>query len=151
MASILIVILRICSSLFKYNYLKNEKYFLKSLFRLWNLHLILIIFEKKMIVIAYVFPKFQAAKDLLKPLSWKCRFGASLDSQHVNGCQTLVKSTWEHFYHIFWPLLGEMIWKMSPLLKLEILRVFLNTLTADEEYPVRNCEILHFPIQMQLN
>ena len=104
-----------------------------------------------MIVIAYVFPKFQAAKDLLKPLSWKPRVGASLDSQHVNGCQTLVKSTWEHFYHIFLPLWGEMIWKMSPLLKLEILRVFLNRLTADEEYPVWNCEILHFPIQMQLN
>ena len=33
-----------------------------------------------------------------------------------------------------------MIWKISPLLKFEILIVFVNTMTADEKYPVPDCE-----------
>ena len=55
--SILIRIVRICRSLFKSSYLKNKKHFLGFLFHLWNLHQILNIFEKKKIVMAYVFPK----------------------------------------------------------------------------------------------
>ena len=43
-----------------------------------------------------------------------------------------------------------MICKISPLLKFEILGVFVNTLTADDKYPVRDCGDLQFPIQMQL-
>ena len=30
----------------------------------------------------------------------------------------------------------------------EILGVFVNTLTADDKYPVRNCESFQFPIQI---
>ena len=103
-----------------------------------------------MIVIAYVFPKLQTVKDFLNPISWKRHVRASVDSQHVNGCQTLVKSAWENFYHNFWPLWGEMICKMPPLLNIEILRMFVNTLTVDHKYPVQYCENLHFPIQIQL-
>ena len=44
-----------------------------------------------------------------------------------------------------------MISKISPLLKFEILGVFLNTLTADDKYPIGACENLQFPIQMQLS
>ena len=44
-----------------------------------------------------------------------------------------------------------MIRKISTLLKFEILGVFLNTLTADDNYPVGECENLQFPIQMQLS
>ena len=43
-----------------------------------------------------------------------------------------------------------MIWKLSPLLKFEILGVFVNTLTAGDKYPVGYCENLQFPKQMQL-
>ena len=35
---------------------------------------------------------------------------------------------------------------MSPLVKLEMLGVFVNTLTADDKYPVADCENLQFPI-----
>ena len=55
--SILFRIVRIWSSLFKCNYLKNKKHFLSFLFHLWNLHQILNIFDKKKIVIASVFSK----------------------------------------------------------------------------------------------
>ena len=43
-----------------------------------------------------------------------------------------------------------MIWKISPLLKFEISGVFVNTLTADDKYPVRDWENFQFPIRMQL-
>ena len=41
--------------------------------------------------------------------------------------------------------------KISPLLNFEILEVVVNTLTADDKYPVQDCENLRFPIQMQLS
>ena len=44
-----------------------------------------------------------------------------------------------------------MIRKISPLLKFEILGLFVNTLTVDDKYPVRDCENLQLPIQMQLS
>ena len=44
-----------------------------------------------------------------------------------------------------------MMSKRSPLLKFEIIGLFVNTLTADYKYPVLDCENLPFPIQMQLS
>ena len=55
------------------------------MFHLWNLHQILNIFEKKVLVIAHVFPKLQTVKDLVKKLFWKRRLRKSFNSQHVNG------------------------------------------------------------------
>ena len=147
MTSILFGIVRICSSLFKCNYIKNKKLFINVLFHLWNLHQILNIFEKKVIGIADVFSKLQNVKSLVKPLSRKCCFRTSFHSQRVNGCQTLLKSSWENFYHIHFA--REIIWKISVLLNFEILPVFVNTLTADDKHPVWDCENLQFPIQMQ--
>ena len=43
-----------------------------------------------------------------------------------------------------------MTWEISPLLKFEILGVFVSTLTADDKYPVLDCENFKFPISMQL-
>ena len=45
-------------------------------------------------------------KNVLRPMPKKARFGAPFDSQHVKGIQTLVKSAWQHLYHIFFHLLG---------------------------------------------
>ena len=144
-------ILGICSSLSKCNYLKNGKVFLNFLFHLWNVHQILKIFEKEMIVIANVFPKLKTAKDLVKKLSRKRCFRTSFDSEVIHGCQTLVKFALEHPHHIFWSLWEEMISKISALFKFEILGVFANTLTADDKYPIWDCENLQFPIQMQIS
>ena len=44
-----------------------------------------------------------------------------------------------------------MIWKIPPLLKSEILGVFVNTLTADENYSFQDSGDLQFSIQMQLS
>ena len=44
-----------------------------------------------------------------------------------------------------------MICKISPLLKFEILGVFVNTSTACDKYPVGDCENLQFPIEFRLS
>ena len=64
---------------------------------------------------------------------------------------SVVKSAWEHFYHFFASLWVKRIWKRSFLFKVEIIGVFVKTLTADYKYPVQDCEKLRFPIQMQLS
>ena len=148
MTSILFGIVRISSSLFKCNYLKNEKLFPNFLLHLWNLHQTLNVFEEKMVVIANVFSRLKTVKDLVEPISKNRRFITSYDSQHVKGPQTLVKSLWEPFYHITRSLWREMTWRISPWWRFEILGVFVNTLSADDKYPLRDCGNLQFPIQM---
>ena len=149
--SILFRIVRIIRSLFKSSYLKNKKHFLGFLFNLWNLHQISNIFKKKKIVIANVCPKLATVQVLVTPLTIQRRLKTSFDSQDVKQFQRLVKSSWEHFYHIFSSLWGEMTWKISTLPKFDIIGFFANTWTADYKYPVPDCENLPFPIQIQLS
>ena len=149
--SILSLIVRICRSLFKSSSLKNKKQFLGFLFHLSNLHQILNIFKKKKIIIANVFPKLVTVQGLDTPLTIQRRLKTFFDSQHVKRFQTLVKSSWEHFYQIFSSLWGEMTWKISPWLKFEIIGLFVNTWTADYNYPVPDCENLPFAIQIKLS
>ena len=149
--SILFRIVTICPSLFRSCYLKNRKHFLGFLFHLTSLHHIWNIFKKKNIFTANVFPKLVSVQRLVTPLSIQRRLKSFFDSQHVKGLQTVVKSSLEHFYHIFSSLWGEIIWKTSPWLKFGIIGLFVNTWTADYKYPVPDCENLPFPIQIQLS
>ena len=41
--------------------------------------------------------------------------------------------------------------KNSPLLKFEMIGVFVNTLAASYKYPVLDCENLALPLEMQLS
>ena len=66
MTNILFMIVRICHFQFKCNYLKNEKPFLNLLLHFRNLHQILNVSKKRMIVIANVFPKLQKVKILVR-------------------------------------------------------------------------------------
>ena len=63
---------------------------------------------------------------MVTPLTIQCRLKTFFDSQHVKQFQTLVKSSWEHFYNIFSSLWGEIIWKISPWLKFEIIGFLLT-------------------------
>ena len=72
----------------------------------------------------------------------KFRLKKPSDSQHVKRFQTLVKSSWEHFYHIFSSLWGEIIWEISPWLTFEIVGKFVNIWSADYKYPIPDCENL---------
>ena len=130
-----------CSQ-FNCNYLKNEKLFLNFLFHFWNLHQILDILKKTMIVIGHVFPKLQAMEILIRALSKQRHFRTSIDSQHMKASQILAKSPWEHLFHVFSSFSRKLIQKMSPLVLFEDLVLFLNRLTVDGMYPVQNCENL---------
>ena len=122
-------------SQFKCNYLKNQKLFLNFLFYLWNLHQILNNLKKNMMIIANVLPKSQTVDILVRPLSKKRRFRTRCDIQHVKASQILAKSPWEQFYLVFSSFSRKLIWKMSPLLSDEILKVFVYILTGDGQYP----------------
>ena len=124
--SILFLFVRICRSLLKSSSLKKKKHFLGFLFHLWNLHQILNNFKKKNIVIAHLFPKLATLRGLVTPLTIQRRLKTSFDSQHVKRYQTLLKSSWEHFHHIFASLWGKIIWQISPWLKFEIIGFLLT-------------------------
>ena len=143
--------MRICRSPIKSTYLKNKNHFLSFLLHLWNLHQILNIFRKNKIVIGNVFPKLTTVQGLVTPLTIQRPCKTSFNSQHVKPVQTLVKASWELFYHIFPSLWGQIIWKLSPWLKFEIIALFVNTWTSDYKCPVTDCENLPFPIQIQLS
>ena len=145
MTSILFGIERICSSLLKVNYLKNKKHFIKFLFRWWNLHQIFQHFRKKDDRDSWCISEITECQNVVRPLSKKRRFRTSFDSQLVKGFQTFVKWAWEHFCHIFLLLWSEITWKISPLLDFEILGVFVNTLTAEENCPFGDYGDLQFP------
>ena len=131
--------------------LKTKTHFPSFLFHLSNLHQILNIFKKKTIVIANVFPKIATVQGLETSLTIQQRLKTFFDSQHVKRFQTLVKFSWEYFYHFFPSLWGETPWKIFPWLKFEIIGLFFNTWTADYKYRVPVCENLPFPIQIRLS
>ena len=62
-----------------------------------------------------------------------------------------MKSALEHFFDIFWSLCAEMIWKICLLLNFEILGLFVNIFSADDNYTFGDSGDLQFPIQMQLS
>ena len=131
MARIMFKIVRICNSQFKSNYLKNEKAFLNFLLHFWNLHQYLNILNKRMIVIANVFPKLETVNILLRPLFKKRLFRTRFDREQVKASETLAKSPWERFCHVFSSFSGKLIWKMSSIVWGEVLVVFFIRLTAD--------------------
>ena len=152
MASILLKIRTICNSPMQIQLSEKRKVFSEFFFlHLWNLHQIINILIKNMIVIANIFGKLQTVKDFVRPFCKKRRFGTRSYSENVKVCQVLAKSQWECFYHVFSSFWGKLIWKLFPLVLGKILGVFFKTLTADSKYPVQYCENLQLPIQMQLS
>ena len=65
--------------------------------------------------------------------------------------QTLLKSERQHLYHIYWSIWKQLSCKKSVLVIWKILRLFVNTLTANDKYSLLNRENLTKPIQMQLS
>ena len=148
MESMLFKIVRICNSKLKFHYLRNRKLFLYFSFHFWNLHQILNILQKRMIVVANIFPKLETVKILVGPISKKCRFRTRFESQHLKPSKILVKSPWERFCLVFSSFPGNLISKMFHQVLGDVLVVFVNRLTADGKYPVQECENCQFPIQM---
>ena len=64
MTSILAAICRISRNNFKRHHLKNKSFFLDFWLDFWNVHEIKSIFEKKMSILAKLFPKLLMLKDV---------------------------------------------------------------------------------------
>ena len=148
MTSILFVKVTIHGNQFKCHYLRNKKTFLKFLLHFWNLHQIWNIFQQNMTLIGFVFAKLRTAKDIVREMSKNPGFRTPFDSQHAKGSKRLLKIARKHFYYNFsW--LWEEKRKISLLEIFEILGLFVNTLTADDEYSL--CKSENLPPQLKYN
>ena len=81
-------------------------------------------------------------------MSKKSRFRGCFDKQYGKRAQALLKSASQHLYHIHRSLPRKLSWKKSLLLTCQILGLLVNTLAADEKYPVLNSDNLTITIQM---
>ena len=84
-------------------------------------------------------------------MSKKSCFRGPFDKQHGKRAQALLKSASQHLYHIHRSLPRKLSWKKSLLLTCQILGLLVNTLAADEKYPVLNRDNLRIAIQSQLS
>ena len=69
-------------------------------------------------------------------MSKKCSLRRPFDKQYGKRAQALLNSGSQSLYHIHWPLPSQLSWKKSPFLTCKILGLLVNTLAADEKYPV---------------
>ena len=84
-------------------------------------------------------------------MSKKFSFGGHFDKQDFKGAQAVLKSSSQHLYPIDSSLPSQLSWKKSLLLTCLMFGLLVNTLAADEKYPVLNRDTLTIPIQMQLS
>ena len=113
---------------------KSKNIFSNFFLPFWNLDKIWNTLKKKMSLGGYFFPKLYTGKSGVTYMSIKPRVRTLMDSQYVNGSETLHKSARQSFCHFFWLLLKKTSSKKSFLVVSEILRHFVKILTPDDKY-----------------
>ena len=73
-------------------------------------------------------------------MSERSCFRTPFANERVNGFQTLPKSARHHYYPLFSSIRSKLSWKKSPSVWYEILRLFVNALTADDKYSGSNMQ-----------
>ena len=86
-------------------------------------------------------------KDVATETSKRSCFRTPFANERVNGFQTLLKSARHHYYPLLSSIRGKLSYKKSHSVWCEILRLFVNALTADDKYSGRNMQ--NFPQQFQ--
>ena len=140
MTSIPAAICRIFCNNFKRYYLKNGRLFQDFFLHFWNVHEIYNILKKRMSVLASLFPKLLFRKEVATETSRRSCIITPFGNQRVNGFQTPVKVATHHYYPFSRWIPGKLSWKKTALLWSKILRLFANTLTADDKNSCRNME-----------
>ena len=79
-------------------------------------------------------------KDVATETSKTSCFRTLLANERVNGFQTPLKSARHHYYPPFSSIRGKWSCKKSPSVWYEILRLFVNALTADDKYSGSNMQ-----------
>ena len=74
-------------------------------------------------------------------------FRTPFANERVNGFQTLLNSARHNYYPLLSSNRGKLSYKKSPSVWCEILRLFVNALTADDKYSGSNMQ--NFPKQFQ--
>ena len=69
--------------------------------------------------------------------------------QQCKRCQTLLKSSRQHLYHIYWSVWKDLSRKKSLLVISKILAVFVQSLTDDDKYSLLKRDNLMRPIQVE--
>ena len=121
----------------------------KVLLHFWNLDNIFNNLKKTIAPIADAFRKLCIPKKFVRLMSKKSRFGGPFDKQHGEWDQTVLKSAWHLFYHIYWSLWKQLSSIKSVLVIGKTLRLFFNTLTAGHKFSLLNRDNLMEPIQME--
>ena len=103
--------------------------------------------KKRMRVLAELFPKLLFRKEVYTETPRRSCFRTPFRNQRINGFQTPLKVATHNYYPFFPWISGKLSWKKTALLSLKILRLFVNTLTADDKYSYRNMQ--NFPQQLQ--
>ena len=84
-------------------------------------------------------------------MSKRSRFRGPINKQHGKRAQAPFTSGSIDLYHIHRSLSSQLSWKKSLFLTCQILGLLVNTLAADEKYPVPNRDNLTIAIQMELS
>ena len=84
-------------------------------------------------------------KDVATETTKRSCFSTPFANERVNGFQTLLKSPRHYYYPLFSSIRCKLSWKKSPSVWYEILRLFVNALTADDKYSGSNKQ--NFPQQ----
>ena len=90
-------------------------------------------------------------KEVATYTSKRSCFRTPFGKERVNGFQTLLKSARHHYYPLFSSIRGKLSWKKSPSVWYEILRLFVNALTADDNYSGSNIQNLQQQFQTPLS
>ena len=78
-------------------------------------------------------------------------FRTPFANERFSGFQTLLKSARHYYYPLFSSIRRKLSWKNSPSVWYEILRLFVNVLTADDKYSGSNMQTLQQQFQTQLS
>ena len=84
-------------------------------------------------------------------MSKRSCFRTPFGNEGVNGFQTLLKSARHHYYPLFSSVPGKLSCKKLPSVRYEILRLFVNALTADDQYSGSNMQNLRQQVQTALS
>ena len=84
-------------------------------------------------------------------MSKKSHFREPFNKKHDKRAEARFKSASNRLYYIHRSLSRQLSSKKSVLLTCQILGLLVDTLAADEKYPVLNRNNLKIPIQMQLS
>ena len=103
-------------------------------------------FEKKISLIAHVFPKFRTANDVVTWMYTKFRCRIPFDKQHGQRSKTLLKSAQQHLYHIYWLVCIKLSLKGSVSVISKIWILFVISLTSDGKHSLVDRDNLTQPI-----